>query len=290
MDNKIVIFNKDIEIKEYNVDRVITAYDIAELHERDVKVINQQFNNNRNKFIENEDYFIAKKNLIHRSISLTSSNNLQNLKEIILFTDTGYLLLTKTFTDNLSWKIQRELVKAYFKLKELKERVESGELEIRHTQSKEISEKPTELQLYNSKRAELMIKAAEMMTESKLKTKILAEASQILTDGRVMLFEDKPAQADVNIRTGSLSATQIAEMMTKKYNLHNFSAGSVGSICGTHGLKCEPYAYMYWNNEFQESGWRYFPDVIMKIWDIITSDEKKCKRYNIFYIDDELSL
>lgn len=287
MDNKIVIFNKEIEIKEYNGERVITAYDIAELHGRDVKVINQQFNNNRNKFVENEDYFVANRNLIHKLKSLTLVNNLQNLKEIILFTDTGYLLLTKTFNDELSWKIQRELVKAYFKLKELKDRVESGELEIRNAQSKEINDKPTELQRYNLKRAELMIKAAEMMADSKLKTKILAEASQILTDGRVMLFEDKPAQADINIRKGSLSATQIAEIMTEKYGLYKFSAGSVGSICGTHGLKCEPYAYMHWNNDFQESGWRYFPEVIMKIWDIITSDEKKCKRYNIMFIDDE---
>lgn len=287
MDNKIIIFNKEIEIKEYNGERVITAYDIAELHGRDVKVINQQFNNNRNKFIENEDYFVANRNLIHKLKSLTLENNLQNLKEIILFTDTGYLLLTKTFNDELSWKIQRELVKAYFKLKELKDKVESGELEIRNTQSKEINDKPTELQQYNLKRAELMIKAAEMMADSKLKTKILAEASQILTDGRVMLFEDKPAQADVNIRKGSLSATQIAEIMTEKYGLYKFSAGSVGSICSTHGLKCEPYAYMHWNNDFQESGWRYFPEVIMKIWDIITSDEKKCKRYNILFIDDE---
>lgn len=287
MNNKMIIFEKEIEIKEYNGERVITAYDIAELHERDVKVINQQFNNNRNKFIENEDYFVAKKNLIHGSISLTLEKNLQNLKEIILFTETGYLLLTKTFNDELSWKIQRELVKAYFKLKELKDRVESGELEIRNTQSKEITDKPTELQQYNLKRAELMIKAAEMMADSKLKTKILAEASQILTDGRVMLFEDKPAQADINIRKGSLSATQIAEIMTEKYGLYKFSAGSVGSICSTHGLKCEPYAYMHWNNDFQESGWRYFQEVIMKIWDIITSDEKKCKRYNILFIDDE---
>lgn len=237
MENKIIIFNKEIEIKEYNGERVITAYDIAELHGRDVKVINQQFNNNRNKFVENEDYFVAKKNLIHRVMSFTLANKLQNLKEIILFTYSGYLLLAKTFNDELSWKIQKELVKTYFKLRELKDKVESGELEIRNNQSKEITDKPTELQLYNIKRAELMIKAAEMMAE--------------------------------------------------KYGLYKFSAGSVGSICSTHGLKCEPYAYMHWNNDFQESGWRYFPEVIMKIWDIITSDEKKCKRYNILFIDDE---
>ncbi len=283
----ITINNKEIKVKEYSGERIVTAWDIAKLHERDTREIIQNFNNVKDKMILNEDYFIISRFDISKSKILIQDFIPNNVKEIILFTQLGYMLLTKTFKDDFSWKIQRELVKAYFKLKELKEKVESGELEIRNTQSKEITDKPTELQQYNLKRAELMIKAAEMMADSKLKTKILAEASQILTDGRVMLFEDKPAQADVNIRTGSLSATQIAEIMTEKYGLYKFSAGSVGSICSTHGLKCEPYAYMHWNNDFQESGWRYFPDIIEKIWDIITSDEKKCKRYNILFIDDE---
>lgn len=287
MNNKIIIFNKEIEIKEYNNERVITAYDIAKIHGRDVNEITKNFNRNRETFDLNEDYFVLNKEEFSERLKIVQDFIPNNVKEIILFTQSGYLLLTKTFSDKLSWKIQKELIKAYFKLKELKDKVESGELEIKNTQSKEIPDKPTELQQYNLKRAELMIKAAEMMDDSKLKTKILAEASQILTDGRVMLFEDKPAQADVNIRTGSLSATQIAEIMTEKYGLYKFSAGSVGSICSTHGLKCEPYAYMHWNNDFQETGWRYFPEVIMKIWDIITSDEKKCKRYNILFIDDE---
>lgn len=292
MTNKMIILNEEIEIKEYNGERVITAWDIARLHGRDVREVNQQFNRNIKNLIENEDYFIVNRKNILDSVIQKSHKVIQdfipnNVKEIVLFTESGYLLLVKTFTDEKSWKVQRQLVKSYFKLKELKDKVESGELEIRTTQSKEINDKPTELQQYNLKRAELMIKAAEMMADSKLKTKILAEASQILTDGRVTLFEDKPAQADINIRKGSLSATQIAEIMTEKYGLYKFSAGSVGSICSTHGLKCEPYAYMHWNNDFQESGWRYFPEVIIKIWDIITSDEKKCKRYNIMFIDDE---
>lgn len=292
MTNKMIILNEEIEIKEYKNERVITAWDISRLHGRDVREVNQQFNRNIKNLIENEDYFIVNRKNILDSVIQKSHKVIQdfipnNVKEIVLFTESGYLLLVKTFTDEKSWKVQRQLVKSYFKLKELKDKVESGELEIRTTQSKEINDKPTELQQYNLKRAELMIKAAEMMADSKLKTKILAEASQILTNGRVMLFEDKPAQADVNIRKGSLSATQIAEIMTEKYGLYKFSAGSVGSICSTHGLKCEPYAYMHWNNDFQESGWRYFPEVIMKIWDIITSDETKCKRYNILFIDDE---
>ena len=37
MNNKILINNKNIETKKYNGEIILTAYDIAELHERDVK-------------------------------------------------------------------------------------------------------------------------------------------------------------------------------------------------------------------------------------------------------------
>ena len=72
-------------------------------------------------FIENEDYFIIEKSEKLRSENLTLKNlwdNAPAAKEIILFTESGYLMLVKTFTDDLSWDIQRQLVKGYFKLKE----------------------------------------------------------------------------------------------------------------------------------------------------------------------------
>ena len=38
-----------------------------------------------------------------------------------LITETGYLMLVKSFTDDLSWEVQRQLVQSYFKIKQLKE-------------------------------------------------------------------------------------------------------------------------------------------------------------------------
>lgn len=43
-----------------------------------------------------------------------------NVKEIFVFTESGYLLLTKPFTDDLSWDVQRQLVESYFTLKSIK--------------------------------------------------------------------------------------------------------------------------------------------------------------------------
>ena len=39
-------------------------------------------------------------------------------EDIVLITESGYLMLVKSFTDDLSWDVQRELVKCYFRVKE----------------------------------------------------------------------------------------------------------------------------------------------------------------------------
>lgn len=112
--NKILINGIEIETKEYKGQRVITPYDVAKLHEREVNDVTKNFNNNRDKFILNEDYFLINKNDIsERKISVQEFIP-NNVKEIPIFTESGYLMLVKSFTDDLSWKIQRMLVKSYF--------------------------------------------------------------------------------------------------------------------------------------------------------------------------------
>ena len=112
--NKILINGVEIETKEYKGQRVITSYDVAKLHEREVNDVTKNFNNNRDKFILNEDYFLINKNDIsERKISVQEFIP-NNVKEIPIFTESGYLMLVKSFTDDLSWKIQRMLVKSYF--------------------------------------------------------------------------------------------------------------------------------------------------------------------------------
>ena len=69
--NKILINGVEIETKEYKGQRVITSYDVAKLHEREVNDVTKNFNNNRDKFILNEDYFLINKNDIsERKISV----------------------------------------------------------------------------------------------------------------------------------------------------------------------------------------------------------------------------
>ena len=53
----VKINNSDVMVKEFQGQRVVTAWDIAKVHEREVREVNQQFNRNKEKLIEGEDYF-----------------------------------------------------------------------------------------------------------------------------------------------------------------------------------------------------------------------------------------
>lgn len=123
----ITINNIELGIKEYKKERVVTAWDIGKIHNREVKRVNEQFNRNRDKMIEGEDFYVIKRNEIPKSLSATLKDLwafAPAMKEMILFTESGYLMLNKAFDDDLSWDIQRQLVKGYFKLKELKSSVD----------------------------------------------------------------------------------------------------------------------------------------------------------------------
>ena len=119
-----------IERKEYKGVPVLTVWDISEVHNREAKTIGQTFSRNRKNLIENEDYFVMKQEEFSGSHFLTQKNIPNNVKEIFLFTQTGYLMLVKSFKDDFSWKIQRSLVQSYFNIQILKKAIRSGEIEI----------------------------------------------------------------------------------------------------------------------------------------------------------------
>ena len=112
--NKIMINGIEIETKEYKGQRVITSYDVAKLHNRDVKRVNEQFERNINKFRIGKDYFQITREEMNQSQIATALSKHSNNPIERLFTERGYLKLTKTFTDELSWKIQDMLVESYF--------------------------------------------------------------------------------------------------------------------------------------------------------------------------------
>ena len=109
------INNTNIAIKEYQGQRVITFKDVDTVHGRPDGTARKRFNDNREQFVEGEDYF-----KICASEFRTHWDGLpaKATEDITLITESGYLMLAKSFTDDLAWKVQRQLVKGYFRAKE----------------------------------------------------------------------------------------------------------------------------------------------------------------------------
>ena len=119
MNNQIVkINNTDLSVKELNGQRVVTFKDIDMLHERVEGTAGRNFRENKKHLIENEDYFSIKGNAL-RDFKQATNFVGSNAKEIILLTESGYLMLVKSLQDDLAWKVQRELVNNYFRIKEV---------------------------------------------------------------------------------------------------------------------------------------------------------------------------
>ena len=112
----IMILGRDIEIREHRGQRVITFADIDFVHGRPEGTARKRFNDNRKHFIEGIDYYKIQPSEI-RTVGIISPNG------GYVLTESGYLLLVKSFTDDIAWQVQRQLVNAYFRRKGDKRRV-----------------------------------------------------------------------------------------------------------------------------------------------------------------------
>ncbi len=111
--NEITIASTNVTVKEYQGQRVITFKDIDTVHQRPDGTARRNFNTNKKHFIEGEDYFVRNSYEAKNEFNMVAPNGL------VLVTESGYLMLVKSFTDDLSWDVQRELIKSYFRLKEI---------------------------------------------------------------------------------------------------------------------------------------------------------------------------
>ena len=113
----VIINTMPLAIKEYNNRRVVTFKDIDTLHKRPKGTARKRFNDNKSRFIEGEDYFkVCASEFRTRKIANISS---KAQEDITLITESGYLMLVKSLTDDLAWKVQRELVNTYFRAKDM---------------------------------------------------------------------------------------------------------------------------------------------------------------------------
>ena len=114
MKNSITINRQVLTVKEYKGQRVVTFKDIDTVHNRPDGTSGRNFRTNKSRFIESIDYFKISPDEFRRAFG---NMDTRQRNEIIVITESGYLMLVKSFTDDLAWTVQRELVNSYFKQK-----------------------------------------------------------------------------------------------------------------------------------------------------------------------------
>ncbi len=127
----VKIKNTQVIVKEYSNQRVVTFDEIDKVHQRVSGTARRNFNTNKNRFIEGVDYFIFKGEKGREALLQANYTNFVELPQsknftFYLITETGYMMLVKSFTDDLSWEVQRQLVNSYFKVQELKTKQENN--------------------------------------------------------------------------------------------------------------------------------------------------------------------
>ena len=121
--NTVCIVEQPLEVKEWQGQRVITFKDVDRVHQRPEGTARKRFNDNRKHFISNVDYFLVKREDVVRNgstkafFSMSEKRTLEiPPKGLTLLTESGYLMLAKSLTDDLAWDVQRALVNNYFRV------------------------------------------------------------------------------------------------------------------------------------------------------------------------------
>lgn len=106
---QVVETNYMPQVKEWNGQRVVTFKDIDIAHGRPDGTASRNFRKNKKHFFEGVDFIRRNSSDTKKEYGIKAPNGLT------LITETGYLMIVKSFTDDLSWEVQRNLVNNYFK-------------------------------------------------------------------------------------------------------------------------------------------------------------------------------
>lgn len=118
MNDLSVVNIGDIQFTSKTLDGkpVLTFRDIDAIHHRPEGSARKRFNDNRQRFVEGEDYMKICASEFRTHFDGLSS---KATEDVYLLTESGYLMIVKSFTDDWAWEVQRKLVKTYFRAKEL---------------------------------------------------------------------------------------------------------------------------------------------------------------------------
>lgn len=210
----VTINSTDISIKEYKGKRVVTLKEIDQCHGRPEGTARKRFNDNKAHFIEGVDYFNAQ-----MSEKRTLGFEIPN-RGLTLITESGYLMLVKSFTDDLAWDVQRQLVNSYFKVEKSK------------------ADDTLKIQIQQERSRAMLLNAQYRM----LKLLIGKPELQKLSPVAVETLGIKATESIINANLGEyLPEVEKTYSATEVGNAFGITAAKVGRIANAHGLKTDEY-------------------------------------------------
>lgn len=109
----------DLQIIENNNQRVMTTAMLAECYETTDKHIKQNFNNNKERYIEGKHFYCLTGDTLRTFKSKVENFDLAaNVNKLYLWTEKGALLHAKSLNTDKAWEVYDYLVENYFKKKE----------------------------------------------------------------------------------------------------------------------------------------------------------------------------
>lgn len=202
-DDFLEINGVKIERKEWKGKKVLLADDISKIHRKETKRVNEQFKRNRERFEIEKDFFELTRQEYVKSMKATLEILGPNTKNVVLFTERGYLKLVKTFTDDFSWKVQDILIDEYFNMKKLRNALEKGEIEILPKSQPE-PYSPSEYELTNQK--------IEMMKTENEKEKLKLELGNSFERIADKIINEKMKNTLLIYSANSLAGKEILQL------------------------------------------------------------------------------
>lgn len=234
--------------------RVMTTAVLAEEYGTTEKIISQNFNRNKDKFIEGKHYYCLEgEELKEFKITIPQfEESLNKINKLYLWTQKGALLHAKSLNTDRAWEVYEILIDVYF----IKTQMLCQSSIQNNTKDEKIKimEMNARTRAENAKirKANTFLRMAKVKTLSKEHSNILVSIASEVLAGKEIIPLPKSVQK-------TYSAKEIGEMF-------GISANKVGRLSNSHNLKVEKYGEWYRskseNSTKEVDTWVYYDTVI----------------------------
>ncbi|MDU7782760.1 MAG: ORF6N domain-containing protein [Bacillota bacterium] len=234
-------------------EKLILVKEVASIHRKELKAINQAINMNRNRFKDNIDIIDLKGtefevNLIDHGIY--TQNAINRSSNIYSLSERGYSKLLKILEDDFAWEQYDKLVDRYFNMRK---QLSSGQAPKQIKPN--LKEKEIQTRFNNSlaRKANALLKIAnDPLTTKERKKALLAQATEILTGRREIKSLPQPIKK-------TYSATEIGKKL-------GISSNKVGRLANAHNLKTPEFGMFFKQtlekNDKEVEEFKYYENVI----------------------------